>query len=205
MIECQFSQTTAYPFESFYPLASGQSNSSRPAGNTSICRQVHGGSVRTRQGFLVPLTPTVAQWFRQLKQLAGASEWVLPARTERRRAMHDDTHMGRTTLWASFARAFDSGKIDIGRFTPHDTRSTAKGHMRNLGVSREISEIALNHKLKGMEGIYDVREEIPERRDAPGNGRRSSSNVRLGGNGTCCQLKSNAPVKSHVMLEQLHP
>lgn len=36
----------------------------------------------------------------------------------------------------------------------------------NMGVSREISEIALNHTLKGMEGIYDVREEIPERRRA---------------------------------------
>ena len=35
-----------------------------------------------------------------------------------------------------------------------------------MGVSREISEIALDHKLKGMEGIYDVREEIPERRRA---------------------------------------
>jgi hypothetical protein len=30
----------------------------------------------------------------------------------------------------------------------------------------EMAEIALNHKLKGMEGIYDVREEIPERRVA---------------------------------------
>ncbi len=48
-------------------------------------------------------------------------------------------------------------------YTP---RSTAKGHMRNMGVSREISEIALNHTLKGMEAIYDVREEIPERRAA---------------------------------------
>ncbi|MFP3548964.1 hypothetical protein SB748_36860, partial [Rhizobium sp. SIMBA_035] len=52
------------------------------------------------------------------------------------------------------------------RFTPHDTRSTAKGHLRNLGFSRDISEIALNHKLPGVEGIYDVREEIPERRRA---------------------------------------
>jgi hypothetical protein len=38
--------------------------------------------------------------------------------------------------------------------------------MRNLGVSREISEIALNHTLKGMEAVYDVRDEIPERRQA---------------------------------------
>lgn len=47
--------------------------------------------------------------------------------------------------------------FDIRRFIPHDTRSTAKGHLRNLGFSREISEIALNHKLPGIEGIYDVR------------------------------------------------
>ena len=58
------------------------------------------------------------------------------------------------------------GDFDIQRFTVHDTRSTAKGHMRNMGVSREISEIALNHKLTGMDAIYDVREEIPERRQA---------------------------------------
>ena len=38
--------------------------------------------------------------------------------------------------------------------------------MRNMGISREISEIALNHALRGMEAIYDVREEIPERREA---------------------------------------
>lgn len=30
----------------------------------------------------------------------------------------------------------------------------------------EISEIPLNHVLKGMNAIYDVREEIPERRQA---------------------------------------
>lgn len=119
-------------------------------------------SVKTRVGFLVPMTSTVAGWFRQLRELADGSDWVLPARTKRRGA----SHVGRTTLWAALERAFERGYLDVRRFTPHDTRSTAKGHMRNLGVSREISEIALNHVLKGMEGIYDVREEIPERRQA---------------------------------------
>jgi integrase len=124
-------------------------------------------SVKTRQGFLVPLVPVVQGWFRDLFALAGESDWILPARTERRRrAMGGDTHVCSTTLWASFARAFDRGDIEIRKFTPHDTRSTAKGHMRNMGVSREISEIALNHTMKGMEAIYDVREEIPERREA---------------------------------------
>lgn len=119
-------------------------------------------SVKTRTGFLVPLTPTVAGWFKALKQLAEDSPWVLPARSSRRTG----DHVGRTTLSAAMERAFNRGAIEIRRFTPHDTRSTAKGHMRNMGVSREISEIALNHALKGMEAIYDVRDEIPERRHA---------------------------------------
>lgn len=119
-------------------------------------------SVKTRTGFLVPLTPTVIDWFKSLRRLAEGSPWVLPARVAKRAGKP----VGRTTLLAAIRRAFERGDIDVRRFTPHDTRSTAKGHMRNLGVSREVSEIALNHALKGMEGIYDVREEIPERRRA---------------------------------------
>lgn len=123
-------------------------------------------SVKTRVGFLVPLPPTVATWFRRLRDLSEGSAWVLPARTTRRIRRLGDTHVGKTTLWAAITRAFERGQIDIRRFTPHDTRSTAKGHMRNMGVANEITELALNHKLKGMEAIYDVRDEIPERRAA---------------------------------------
>jgi len=119
-------------------------------------------SVKTRSGFLVPITPTVAGWFKELDRLAGGSPWVLPARDQRREGLH----VGMSTLSAALIRAFARGDIETRRFTPHDTRSTAKGHMRNLGVSREISEIALNHVLKGMEAVYDVRDEIPERRQA---------------------------------------
>jgi len=123
-------------------------------------------SVKTRSGFLVPLPTVVGDWFRELMALSGDSQWVVPARRIDRVRRLGDVPVGRTTLWAAFNRAFVRGDIDIRRFTPHDTRSTAKGHLRNLGVSREISEIALNHTLKGMEAIYDVREEIPERRAA---------------------------------------
>jgi integrase len=119
-------------------------------------------SVKTRAGFLVPITPTVAKWFKELELLADGSPWVMPARDDRRAGQH----VGRSTLSAALYRAFERGDLGTRKFTPHDTRSTAKGHMRNLGVSREISEIALNHTLKGMEAVYDVREEIPERRQA---------------------------------------
>lgn len=122
-------------------------------------------NVKTRAGFLVPLTPTVVGWFRELIELSGGSDYLLPARQERRRRNKGgDTHVAETTLWAAICRAFDRNEIEVRRFTPHDTRSTAKGHLRNLGFSREISEVALNHVLEGMERVYDVREEIPERR-----------------------------------------
>lgn len=124
--------------------------------------------VKTRTGFLVPLAPQVVEWFRELIALSGDSQWLLPARRQDRIDKLGDVPVGRTTLWASFNRAFIRGDIDIRRFTPHDTRSTAKGHLRNMGVSREMSEIALNHVIKGVEGIYDVRTEIPERRTAMG-------------------------------------
>lgn len=124
-------------------------------------------NVKTRTGFLVPLTPTVVGWFRKLIDLSGGSDYLLPARQERRRRNKGgDTHVGETTLLAAICRAFKRNDISIRRFTPHDTRSTAKGHLRNLGFSREISEVALNHVLQGMDKIYDVREEIPERRVA---------------------------------------
>lgn len=124
-------------------------------------------NVKTRTGFLVPLAPTVVGWFRELLDYSGESAYILPARQERRlRKFGGDAPVGSTTLWAAIRRAFERGDIDVRKFTPHDTRSTAKGHMRNMGISREISEIALNHALRGMEAIYDVREEIPERREA---------------------------------------
>lgn len=128
---------------------------------------IPGENVKTRAGFFVPLTPTVADWFRQLFELSGGSDYVLPARHERRRRNQGgDTHVGITTLWAAIQRAFERRDIDVRKFTPHDTRSTAKGHMREMGISREISELALNHVLQGMEAIYDVREDNKERRDA---------------------------------------
>lgn len=124
--------------------------------------RVRGSTIKTRQEFLVPLAPIVVDWFTELIALSGDSKYVCPARTSKSKSGHVD----RLVLRNSLHDAFESKGLDIRRFTPHDTRSTAKGHLRNLGFSSEITEIALNHKIKGVEGIYDVREEIPERRQA---------------------------------------
>jgi integrase len=124
--------------------------------------RVLGGSTKTKQEFLVPLAPMVIGWIEELIAMSGDSEWLCPARTSQNKR----GHVNKQVLWNIFNEAFKNRKLEMRRFTPHDTRSTAKGHLRNLGFSREISEIALNHKLPGIEGVYDVREEIPERRAA---------------------------------------
>jgi hypothetical protein len=123
---------------------------------------VRGSTTKTRQEFLVPLAPLVVDWFRELIALSGDSIWVCPARRSRSKSGHVDRGM----LGDALNDVFLSNGLAVRRFTPHDTRLTAKGHLRNLGFSREISGITLNHKIKGVEGIYDVREEIPERRAA---------------------------------------
>lgn len=117
---------------------------------------------KTRTGFLVPLTPPVVAWFRRLHEIAGDSPFVLPARNARRAGQPITTR----TLWAAITRAFDTGRLNVTKFTPHDMRSTAKGHMRNLGISEFDTERALSHAIKGVSGIYDVRDEIPEKRHA---------------------------------------
>ncbi|MFP3799424.1 tyrosine-type recombinase/integrase [Paraburkholderia sp. SIMBA_027] len=123
--------------------------------------RVRGSTVKTRAGFLVPLAPLVVGWMEELIAMAGDSTWLCPARWSGK-----DGHVNGHILRDAITEAFEKKGLKVRRFTPHDTRSTAKGHLRNLGFSRDISEIALNHKLPGVEGIYDVREEIPERRRA---------------------------------------
>jgi len=120
------------------------------------------GNTKMRKGFYVPIAPTAAEWFKELRALAGDSPFVLPARNSMRAGSHIDPR----TLWAAITRAFDTGRFSVRKFTPHDTRSTAKGHMSNMGIPDYVSELALNHVLQGMQAIYDVRTEIPEKRDA---------------------------------------
>lgn len=119
-------------------------------------------NTKTRQGFLVPLVPPVVEWFKHLHALSAGSPFVLPARISRKQGETITTR----TLWAAITRAFDTGRLTVTKFTPHDTRSTAKGHMRNLGISDKLTEVALSHAPQGMNAIYDVRTEIPEKRIA---------------------------------------
>ena len=52
------------------------------------------------------------------------------------------------------------------RSTIHDFRRTARTHLAALGVDPFIAERCLNHKIKGVEGIYNRHDYFDERKVA---------------------------------------
>jgi len=60
------------------------------------------------------------------------------------------------------------GKVKHGlpNFTVHDFRRTARTHLAALGVEPHVAERCLNHKLKGVEGVYNRHDYFEERRRA---------------------------------------
>lgn len=131
--------------------------------------QWHIPKSKTGAAMDIPLAPVVVDWFRELRTLAGNSAYVLPAHSRSRAARHGgDTHLNKDTLREAIAHWLRTVKPAVRRFTPHDLRSTVKSHLRALGVPRDISEMCLNHKLSGVEGIYDRHTYFEERREALG-------------------------------------
>jgi len=51
-------------------------------------------------------------------------------------------------------------------FNPHDLRRTASTHLARLGVRDEIREALLNHKKKGLRGVYNLYEYDREKQEA---------------------------------------
>jgi integrase len=111
---------------------------------------------KTGPGISVPLAPAVIDWLKELHELAAGSNYVLPARANARLVRHGgDTHINPNTLGQAIDWWLDHDKPSVRRITPHDLRSTEKSHMRALGIARDITEMCLNHRLKGVEGVYD--------------------------------------------------
>jgi len=115
---------------------------------------------KSGHGFVVPLAPLVARWFRELQAMAGASAFVLPART--RIGRMEDRHINERTLNAALANF----RCGARAFSPHDLRSTARSHLAELGVELVVAERCLNHSLGGLVAVYDKHDYMTERRAA---------------------------------------
>ena len=107
--------------------------------------------------FTIPLVPEAINWFETLKKLSCGSPWVLPGR-DRRKPISAE----------AIAKAIDRlcSQTGIRRFTPHDTRSTARSYLSAFGVPVIVAERCLNHSLGGLVEVYDQHDYIDERRKA---------------------------------------
>ncbi|MEI2605289.1 integrase arm-type DNA-binding domain-containing protein [Erwinia aphidicola] len=122
-------------------------------------------------GIVIPLPELAIDILNELKVRACGSEFVFP-----NRRMSKSKHMAKDTLNRALAKLFgiEPGKKkqpqnvmgDIEYFTVHDLRRTSRSILASLSVPPHVAERCLNHKLKGVEGIYDRYDYFEEKKEA---------------------------------------
>lgn len=117
---------------------------------------------KTGVAISVPLPPVAIEWLQELHVRACGSEYVFP----KRRSSIRNGHISPDTLNAAIMKLFKGGNMPVEHFTVHDLRRTCRSLMSSVGVPGHVAERCLNHKLKGVEGIYDRYDYLSERKDA---------------------------------------
>jgi integrase len=110
---------------------------------------------KTGKPHTVYLSTQVKAMFKELQQLAGDSELVLP---------------GRGSLTRPFAanalnQAMGAMSFPISPFTIHDLRRTASTRLHEMGFPSDVIEKSLNHTIGGVRGVYNRAEYAEQRKD----------------------------------------
>lgn len=74
-------------------------------------------------------------------------------------------HIQESTLSVALSKV-KSNLPDMPNFTIHDFRRTARSHLAAPGVDPVVAERCLNHRIKGIEGIYNRYQYFGERKQA---------------------------------------
>ncbi len=74
-------------------------------------------------------------------------------------------HIQESTLPVALSKV-KANLPDVPNFTIHDFRLTARSHLAALGVDPVVAERCLNHRIKGVEGIYNRYQYFDERKRA---------------------------------------
>lgn len=117
---------------------------------------------KTSAEIIIPLPKQAVEALRDLIRLADGSEYLLPARQYQDRRL---PHIHENTLNVALSKV-KANMPGVESFTIHDFRRTARTHLAALGVDSHIAERCLNHKLKGVEGIYNRHDYFEERKEA---------------------------------------
>jgi integrase len=132
---------------------------------------------KTKAEIKIPLSIGLKPFFEELKLRSYGSEYLFPSRrvSKRRAYISDDTlNHALAKLFGNkgykkkenFPDLFASSGIE--HFVIHDLRRTCRSLLAEIGIPSHIAERCLNHKIKGVEGIYDRYDYFEERKDALG-------------------------------------
>ena len=132
---------------------------------------------RTKTGAVIvmPLPEATIPWLQELEVRANGSHYVFPSRraSKRRAYISDDTL--NHALAKLFGLKVDAkknalpnylGETGIKHFVVHDLRRTCRSLLAANGVPSHVAERCLNHKIRGVEGIYDRYDYMEERKVA---------------------------------------
>ncbi|EEP9808257.1 tyrosine-type recombinase/integrase [Salmonella enterica] len=108
----------------------------------------------------IPLAKPVTEWIKEIRLFAGDSRWFIPARRARTTA-----HVSRSTLNMVMPSVLKE-MPDVEPFSIHDLRRTMRTQMAAIGIDPVIAERCLNHKIPGVEGIYNRHQYFDERKAA---------------------------------------
>ncbi len=111
-------------------------------------------NAKTKVSHTVYLSLQAVALFRELKALAGTSEWVLPGRSG------PDKPFAHNSL----NKALNGVNVPIEPFTIHDLRRTGSTRLHEEGFSSDVIEKALNHTIGGVRGVYNRAEYADQRR-----------------------------------------
>ncbi|CNI48200.1 phage integrase family site specific recombinase [Yersinia frederiksenii] len=110
----------------------------------------------------IPIPAVALEWLKELHQMSCNSQWVLPARKMQHRMI---PHIQESTLPVALSKV-KNNLPDMPNFTIHDFRRTARSHLAALGIDPVVAERCLNHRIKGVEGIYNRYQYFDERKQA---------------------------------------
>ena len=116
--------------------------------------QIPAENSKTMAPHIVYLSRQSVEIFRELKELAGGSPWVIPSRGSLTRPF-STTALNQALQGVSFA---------IPPFTIHDMRRTGSTLLHEKGFPSDVIEKALNHTIGGVRGIYNRAQYSDQRR-----------------------------------------
>lgn len=108
----------------------------------------------------IPLPQPVIKWIKEIRLFAGDSRWLIPARRAQ-----TASHISRATLNMVMPSVMKE-MSGVEPFSIHDLRRTMRTQMAGLGIDPLIAERCLNHKIPGIEGIYNRHQYFNERKAA---------------------------------------